>query len=215
MLLAPTEVVGREAAAAPIGHRFDIETPQQFTVASENLLPLLTRIARSLDDRNWEDLLQETLAHAWRARAQFKPGTNLKAWLVTILKNAFRSSIRRGKRHAAWEDHYGDRLTQEPDQEACLLQAELAAALAALSMDDRTALLSVTENELSYAEAAERLGITLPALKTRVSRARKRLSASLEHGIPAGRLPTGAVTRMPLLGARRSTGPTPTRSLFT
>lgn len=212
MLLAPTEAAGRREAPAPLGHLFDIDTPQQFTAASENLLPMLTRIAKGLDDRNWEDLLQETLTHAWRARAQFRPGTNLRAWLVTILRNAFKSSMRRGKRHAAWEDHYGDRLTQAPDQEACLLQAELAAALAALSMDDRTALLSVTENELSYAEAAERLGITLPALKTRVCRARKRLSASLEHGLPAGRLPTGAVAYMPLIKSDGPTGPVSTGS---
>ncbi|MDQ0839346.1 sigma-70 family RNA polymerase sigma factor [Sphingomonas faeni] len=182
MLLAHTEAVGRCGAPAPPGSRLRIETRREFAAASAELRPMLSRMAKALDDRNWEDLLQDTLMHAWRARAQFRPGTNFRAWMVTILRNAFKSTTRQAKRCAPWEEHYEDRLTQAPEQEGWLLQTELTVALAALSGDERSALLSVIESELSYAEAAEQLGITLPALKTRIYRARKRLVEFLEHG---------------------------------
>lgn len=202
MLLAYTDAAGRCDEAAPGPVRLCIDTRQQFTAASAGLLPMLTRMAKRLDDRNWEDLLQDTLTLAWRGRAQFQPGTNFKAWLITILKNAFKSAIRRTRHHAAWEDHYGDRLTQAPDQEAALLRTELTGALAALDVDQRAALLSVIEHDASYAQAAERLGITLPALKTRIHRARKRMMKFLEHGIPIdlqpGRMVDGL---MPLAAA--------------
>jgi RNA polymerase sigma-70 factor (ECF subfamily) len=175
-----------------------IETQQQFTSASAGLIPVLTRVAKRLDDRNWEDLLQETLARAWRARAQFQPGTNLKAWLFTILRNTFRTSLTGTKRQAPWEDHLVDRMSQAPDQEASLLQTDLTAALASLNGDQRAALLYVTENELSYVEAADRLGISVTALKTRVFRARKSVMAFLENGLPAGGMTKTFVGLTPL-----------------
>jgi len=175
-----------------------IETQQQFTSASAGLIPVLTRVAKRLDDRNWEDLLQETLARAWRARAQFQPGTNLKAWLFTILRNTFKTSVTRTKRQVPWEDHLVDRMSQAPDQEASLLQTDLTAALASLSGDQRAALLYVTENELSYVEAADRLGISVTALKTRVFRARKSVMAFLENGLPGGRMRNTFVGLTPL-----------------
>ena len=175
-----------------------IETQQQFTSASAGLIPVLTWVAKRLDDRNWEDLLQETLARAWRARAQFQPGTNLKAWLFTILRNTFKTSVTRTKRQVPWEDHLVDRMSQAPDQEASLLQTDLTAALASLSGDQRAALLYVTENELSYVEAADRLGISVTALKTRVFRARKSVMAFLENGLPGGRMRNTFVGLTPL-----------------
>lgn len=175
-----------------------IETQQQFTSASAGLIPVLTRVAKRLDDRNWEDLLQETLARAWRARAQFQPGTNLKAWLFTILRNTFKTSVTRTKRQVPWEDHLVDRMSQAPDQEALLLQTDLTAALASLNGDQRAALLYVTENDLSYVEAADRLGISITALKTRVFRARKSVMAFLENGVPGSRMTKTFVGLTPL-----------------
>ncbi|MGA1798601.1 sigma-70 family RNA polymerase sigma factor [Sphingomonas sp. 4RDLI-65] len=159
-----------------------IDTPDAFASAVADLLPMIRSVARRLDDRNWEDLTQETLARAWRARAQFQPGTSLKAWLLTILRNIFMTGTRAANRQVPWEEYFGDRLTQAPDQETILLDADLSAALAALTVDQRAALLSVTDGNLSYADAADQLGITMATLKTRIFRARQSVMTFLDEG---------------------------------
>lgn len=159
-----------------------IDTPDAFASAVADLLPMIRSVARRLDDRNWEDLTQETLARAWRARAQFQPGTSLKAWLLTILRNIFMTGTRAANRQVPWEEYFGDRLTQAPDQETILLDADLSAALAALTVDQRAALLCVTDGNLSYADAADQLGITMATLKTRIFRARQSVMTFLDEG---------------------------------
>lgn len=126
-----------------------IETQQQFTSASAGLIPVLTRVAKRFDDRNWED-------------------------------------------------HLVDRMSQALDQEASLLQTDLTAALASLNGDQRAALLHVTENELSCVEAADGLGISVAAFRTRVFRARKSVMAFPENGLPAGGMTKTFVGLTPL-----------------
>lgn len=159
-----------------------IDTPDAFASAVADLLPLIRGVARRLDASNWEDLTQEALTRAWRARTQFQPGTSLKAWLLTILRNVFNTSVVRTRQHVPWEEYFGDQLSQCAEQETVLLDADLSAALASLSVDQRAALLCVTDGNLSYADAAEQLGITMPTLKTRIFRARQGVMAFLDEG---------------------------------
>lgn len=178
----PANQHGQDASTDGEETGVDIQTETGFATATAALLPVVRGVARRLDNRNWEDLTQETLARAWRARAQFQPGTSLKAWLLTILRNSFRTGIRSENREVPWEDYFGDRLTQLPDQESVLLDGDLSAALASLTPDQRAALLSVTDESLSYTDAALSLGITMTTLKTRIFRARQRVVAFLDTG---------------------------------
>ncbi len=174
--------VAHSDGASGVAATGGIETPEGFASAAADLLPVVRGVARRLDARNWEDLTQETFARAWRARAQFQPGTSLKAWFLTILRNVFKTGVRSTNRQVPWEDYFGERLTQAPDQETILLDADLSAALASLNVDQRAALLCVTDGNLSYADAAKRLGITMATLKTRIFRARQSVMTFLDEG---------------------------------
>ena len=76
------------------------------------LIPFLRAFARSLtgNQESADDLAQETLVKAWQSRATFIPGTNLKAWLFTILRNQFYSDRRRAWRQAPWDQDAAERI---------------------------------------------------------------------------------------------------------
>lgn len=123
-----------------------------------------------------DDLVQDTLERAWRHRAMFKPGSNLKAWLFSILRNRFTDVYR--QRRGTVEDVDGvnaARLTSPADQHWRLQYADLMRAIDALPEPTRDALLLVTGAGLSHEEAAEVLGCPLGTLKSRVRRAKVRL----------------------------------------
>src|ERR1700683_1811776 len=90
----------------------DISASPQFQRDLIALIPHLRAFSRMLCGRRViaEDMAQEALAKAWRARARFQPGTNLKAWLFTILRNEYYSHGRRAWRETHWDEVLGGRI---------------------------------------------------------------------------------------------------------
>jgi RNA polymerase sigma-70 factor, ECF subfamily len=140
--------------------------------------PGLRRFALSLCgtiDRA-EDLVQDTFLQALTHLDSFQPGTNLAAWLVTILRNRFRDQYRKRQREVEDADgYYVETLNSQPDQSARIEFAEFRAALAKLPADQRQALILVGASDLSYNDAATRCGCAAGTIKSRVHRARTRL----------------------------------------
>lgn len=145
-------------------------------------LPALRAFARALS-RNAaqaDDLVQEALLKAWANRDRFEPGTNLRAWLFTILRNTFYSLHRKRKREVEDVDgEHAARLTSKPAQDHHMAMQDFAAALEELVDDQREALILVGAAGLSYDEAADVIGVATGTVKSRVSRARARLAELL------------------------------------
>lgn len=145
-------------------------------------VPTLRAFAVSLSknaDRA-DDLVQETLVKAWDKQASFQPGTNLKAWLFTILRNEFYSQMRKRKREV--EDTDGSitaRLSVHPSQDGSSDLTDFRKALALLPEDQREAIILIGASGFSYEEAAEICGCAVGTIKSRVSRARSRLQEIL------------------------------------
>src|SRR6266571_2697782 len=124
-----------------------------------------------------DDLVQETLLRALAHIDSFEPGTNMSAWLFTILRNLFRSEYRKRRREVEDGDgSYAERLKSQPEQEARVEFREFREALAKLPADQREALILVGASGFSYEEAAEICGCAIGTIKSRVNRARTRLA---------------------------------------
>ncbi len=157
------------------------------------LYTMAVRLARNPDDAN--DLLQETVLRAYRFFHQFEPGTNCRAWLLTILFNNFRNGYRRSSREqpAASAEEFQRRIETESlrgdsagrDPETILSEAgvdrKVEDALAALPAEFREALLLVDVQDLSYQEVSSVLKIPIGTVKSRVSRGRALLRATLAN----------------------------------
>ncbi len=145
-------------------------------------IPNLRAYAFSLTS-SWDradDLVQETITRAWSKMGQFERGTNLNAWLFTILRNTFFSQHRR-RRHEVEDPAgaYAARLRTHADQPAHLDFEDLRKALAKLKPTQREAVLLVGAEGLSYEEAAEICGVALGTIKSRVHRGREKLAKLL------------------------------------
>ena len=124
-----------------------------------------------------DDLVQDTLMRALANIHRFEPGTNLNAWLFTILRNLFHSEYRKRKREVEDADgSYAARLTVHPEQGSRLDFEDFRAALANLPADQREALLLIGASGFSYEEAAQICECAVGTIKSRVNRARRRLS---------------------------------------
>jgi RNA polymerase sigma-70 factor (ECF subfamily) len=148
-------------------------------------LPRLRAFAISLaHDVNFaDDLVQETILRAWNAADRFEPGTNLNAWLFTILRNQFLTAKRNGSREVEDADgNHAARLTTPPAQTDRLDFEDLRAALARLPDAQREAVLLIGASGFSYEEAAEIMGVAVGTVKSRVNRARVSLAALLSTG---------------------------------
>lgn len=164
----------------------DAEAERQVTKAFGDeliaLVPRLRRFARLRTGNAAEadDMVQATLMRAWEHRSQFKAGTNLVAWLFTILRNTHLNHSKRRRREV--EDVDGaiaGTLASPPNQEHRVALFALQAALDALPAEQRETLLLVTVDGLQHEEAAAVLGCQVGTIKSRVSRARDRLAVAL------------------------------------
>jgi RNA polymerase sigma-70 factor (ECF subfamily) len=174
----------REAPAAP-----------DFKAEMLALVPFLRAFARSLTG-NYEaadDLVQETLVKAWQSRDTFELGTNLKAWLFTILRNQFYSDRRRAWRQAPWDQDAAERLPgTSQDQNWAADLSDTVRALRLLPDEQREALILVGAGGFSYLDAAKIVKCNVGTVKSRVARARKALIAILDKqdNLPTRERPT-------------------------
>ncbi|MBL0403812.1 sigma-70 family RNA polymerase sigma factor [Microvirga aerilata] len=148
-----------------------------------DLLPNLRAFAFSLtnDPTRVDDMVQDTFLRAWANIDHFERGSNLGAWLFTILRHAFYTEHRK-RRHEV-EDPTGvhaARLKVPPEQEAALATSELRLALAHLPRSHREALLLVGGEGLTYEEVAMLQGVAVGTIKSRVNRARLQLAELLQ-----------------------------------
>jgi RNA polymerase sigma-70 factor (ECF subfamily) len=127
-----------------------------------------------------DDLVQETLLRAMANIQSFQPGTNLSAWLFTILRNLFRSEYRKRRREVEDPDGgYAETLRSHPEQHGRVEFEEFRVALAKLPPDQREALVLVGASGFSYEEAAAICECAVGTIKSRVNRARTRLAELL------------------------------------
>jgi len=133
-------------------------------------------LALSRNPDRADDLVQETLVRACDNIETFTPGSNMNAWLTTILRHRFYSEYRRRWREVEDIDGaHAATLMTLPDQVASLEHQELRAALARLPDDMREVLYLVFASGLPYAEAAQICGCAVGTIKSRVHRARAML----------------------------------------
>ncbi len=145
-----------------------------------------------------DDLVQDTVLRGLNHLDRFEPGTNLQAWLFTILRNQFHTSFRKRRREV--EDPDGimaGMLSTLPEQEGHLDLSDLRKALAQLSVEHREVLLLIGAEGLSYQEAAGIVGTNVGTVKSRMNRARSRL-AELLHVKDEDDLGTSRVIRAAL-----------------
>jgi RNA polymerase sigma-70 factor (ECF subfamily) len=142
------------------------------------LIPFLRAFARSMclqRDRG-DDLAQDTLAKAWKARASFQAGSNLKAWLFTILRNEYYSQQRRRWRQTQWDQVKGENIAAPPDSQYwSMALGDAAQALRELPDTQREALVLVAAGGHSYEEAAIICNAPVGTIKSRVARGRAAL----------------------------------------
>ena len=154
-----------------------------------DLIPALRAFAWSLSHNgsDADDLVQDTLIKAWTNREKFEPGTNLRAWLFTILRNTYYTAILRRRREVRDEmGEYAGALKTPPTQDWTVAIHALRDALQKLPDEHREALILVGAAGLSYEEAAEICGCALGTIKSRVNRARARLLKIMEVEDAAG-----------------------------
>lgn len=150
-------------------------------------LPRLRAFAISLSGKvdRADDLVQETLVRALTHIDSFQPGTNLQAWLFTILRNQFRSEYRKRRREVEDVDgRYSENVKTPPEQQSRLEFQELREALTQLPADQREALILVGASGFSYEEAAQICDCAVGTIKSRVHRARIRLASILSIESP-------------------------------
>lgn len=158
-------------------HPFHILLPQH--------TPSLRRRALRLTSSNShraEDLVQDTLLKAWAGRDSFREGSNLGAWLFTILRNTFFSDLRKHRREVEDVDgSYSFRLSDEARQEDVISLKELVAATGQLPYAQRHPVVLMGIYGYSQLEAANACQCTLGTIKSRVSRGRATLKLALSE----------------------------------
>ena len=150
----------------------------------EEEIPRLRRFARSLtrDPDHADDLVQECLMRAIAKIDTWQPGTNLRAWLFTILRNAFLNDVRRSDRSPFTGDEIDpDRHGAiEASQESHIAVDEIATVFAGLSAEHRVILTLVAIEGFAYEEAATICDIPVGTVRSRLSRAREAMRQALQ-----------------------------------
>ena len=144
------------------------------------LIPRLRRYARALvgDRATADDLVQDTLERAWAKLHLYRRGTDLRAWLFTVMHNVHVNRVRASRVTDTLEDEMPE-LAQRPAQGDALLVRDLDRAITRLPDEQRAVLLLVTLEEMSYEQVARTLGIPIGTVMSRLSRAREKLRAMM------------------------------------
>jgi RNA polymerase sigma-70 factor (ECF subfamily) len=146
-------------------------------------LPSLRAFAVSLSGRHdkADDLVQDTVMKAWAKQDSFELGTNIKAWLFTILRNEFYSQMRkRGREVQDTDGAFTERMAVHPSQYGIVDLNDFRKALDKLPDDQREAVILIGASGFSYEEAAEICHCAIGTMKSRVSRARTKLQELLQ-----------------------------------
>ena len=124
-----------------------------------------------------DDLVQETLLRAWAHLADFQEGTNMAAWLFTILRNHFVNECRRRRRWVEDVDgQFSDKVTTVPEQDGWAISTDLHDALMRLPVHQRDAVILVGAAGMTLEQAASVCGCEIGTIKSRVHRGRARLA---------------------------------------
>lgn len=156
-------------------------------LAVEAEIPRLRRFARSMvrDPTLADDLVQECLERALSRMHLWKPGTNLRAWLFTILRNLHINAIRRRQNHVDIDAEGQGAIGSSAGTQITRLELrDLRRALQRLPAEQRDVVLLVGLEGISYGEAAETLGISIGTVKSRLSRGRRVLRAMMDGYAP-------------------------------
>jgi len=145
------------------------------------VLPDMRAFARSLtkDPTLADDLVQDAALRALTSAHHFTPGTNLKAWLFTIIRNCFYNTLRLRQREATLPDNLPEKC-ETGDQEMSLTLCDFRRAFWQLSSEHREALMLIGPSGLSYEVAASVCGCAVGTIKSRVNRARTELCRILK-----------------------------------
>jgi RNA polymerase sigma-70 factor, ECF subfamily len=149
------------------------------------LMPSLRAFSRLLCANRTlaDDMTQQALMKAWRAQNSFETGTNLKAWLFTILRNEFYGYCRRAGRETHWDAALGECVpAPSKEQEWALELSDTTRALGTLPQAQQKALVLVAALGFSFESAAKLCGTPVGTVKSRVSRGREHLSKILGDG---------------------------------
>lgn len=177
---APNEAAGPQSGV-------DDEFTREALSYIDSLFGMALRLTRRPADA--DDLVQDTYLKAFRAAAQFQRGTNLKAWLFTILHNTFRNIRRHDGRNPVDVDseyvdqaptHAANEYSPEELLTRATLDVDLQAALDALPEAFRQAVWLRDVEELTYAEIASVLGVPIGTVMSRISRGRRALYERLQ-----------------------------------
>jgi RNA polymerase sigma-70 factor (ECF subfamily) len=173
-----------------------MSAPTEHPAFDEEALPQLDFLYRyalrlTRDRATAEDLVQETMLRAFRAWHQFRPGSNARAWLATILRNAHVNELRRMRRRVTGlEDAQLERLATSENEAQMdpegtyfeqLVDDEVLAAINALPEEFRETLVLSDVEDLPYADVAAIVGAPIGTVKSRIFRARRMLQRRLRR----------------------------------
>ena len=153
------------------------------------LIPRLRRYARALtgDRPGADDLVQDTLERAWTKLHLYRRGTDLRAWLFTVMHNVYVNRVRATRATDPLDEEMPE-LAQRASQGDALMVRDLDRALARLPEEQRAVLLLVALEDMSYEQVARALDIPIGTVMSRLSRAREKLRGMMLGLGPSARL---------------------------
>jgi RNA polymerase sigma-70 factor (ECF subfamily) len=183
--MATEDMSGRTNLTESAGAGHPAAAPPQCDPRDEIVLHLapLRAFALSLtrNPATADDLVQDTVVKAWTHIDQFTPGTSLRSWLLTILRNTFYSSLRKQRSQQARSAAQPEPATFEaPAHDGHLAMRDFLRAFDQLTPEHREVLTLIGILGLSYDEAGAAMGVAAGTIKSRVNRARQRLMSLLE-----------------------------------
>jgi RNA polymerase sigma factor (sigma-70 family) len=153
------------------------------------LIPRLRRYARALvgERASADDLVQDTLERAWAKLHLYRRGTDLRAWLFTVMHNVHVNKVRAMRATDPLDEDLPEMALRAPQGDS-LVMRDLDRSVALLPPEQRAVLLLVTLEDMSYEDVARTLGIPMGTVMSRLSRAREKLRAMMHGQSPGTKL---------------------------